>query len=61
MSSENYCNLLNEMLQELSKPIAMKDSRFNTYIHPIVNQLRITNYIKVMKEMNKKCNSNNKI
>jgi len=37
------------MIQELSKPIDMKDSRFNTYIHPIVNQLRITNYIQVMK------------
>lgn len=61
MSSEKYCNVLNEMIQELSKPIDMKDSRFNTYIHPIVNQIRITNYIKVMKEINKKCNCDNKL
>ena len=55
MDNNTYCKHLNELLITLSTPIENTNNKYENYIKPIINELRIANYITVLKELSKKC------
>lgn len=58
-TNNSYCESLTILLEQLSYPVKPRPSfsSYDNYTLPLVDQLRITNYIKVLKEINNKCNN----
>ena len=55
-NNKNYCETLTILLEQLSYPVKSRPSfsSYDNYTLPLIDQLRITNYIKVLKEINNK-------
>ena len=59
MDNESYCNELSKLYVELSKPLEPRFAfRYDEYTVPFTNQLRIQNYLHVIKELHKNCQNN---
>jgi hypothetical protein len=60
MDKESYCNELSKLYVELSKPLEPRVMyRYDEYTVPMTNQIRIQNYLNVMKQLYKNCPSSN--
>ena len=60
MDKQTYCAELTKLYIELSKPLEPRITyRYDEYTVPMTNQLRIQNYLEVMKQLNKNCPNNN--
>jgi hypothetical protein len=58
-TNKSYCETLTNLLEKLSQPVKprLMCAPYDMYTQPIVEELRISNYIKVLKEINNKCNN----
>ena len=60
MDKQTYCAELTKLYVELSKPLEPRFShRYDEYTVPMTNQIRVQNYLEVMKQLYKNCPNNN--
>ena len=60
MDKQTYCAELTKLYVELSKPLEPRFShRYDEYTVPMTNQIRMQNYLHVMKQLYKNCPNNN--
>jgi hypothetical protein len=60
MDKQTYCAELTKLYVELSKPLEPRFAyRYDEYTVPMTNQIRVQNYLEVMKQLYKNCPNNN--